>query len=113
MNPHSAAPPPLPPKLLPQNNKLNINLPDNSISNTVLRLEVELRDKHSSPSPLTPGRRAGPLKPKLNQQHDNKIAKDDLNKFIVPMEKVIKSKYFFSLSTKFLAVLILILISPG
>lgn len=109
MYPHTAAPPPLPPKLMPQNNKLNINLPDNIISNTVLRLEVELRDKHSPPSPPTPGRRAGHLKPKLlNQQHDNKIAKDDLNKFIVPMEKVIKLKSFFSLSTKFLAVLILI-----
>ncbi|XP_037038061.1 uncharacterized protein LOC119075657 [Bradysia coprophila] len=61
-------------------NNLNINLPEN---NAVLRLEVELRDKNTRHRQNNQGgvRRNG------QQSH---ALKDDINNYIVPMEKVLE-----------------------
>jgi hypothetical protein len=57
-------------------NNLNINVPENP--NAILRLEVELRDKYA--------RRAN--KPKTAPLVDINTNKENVNAFIVPMEKV-------------------------
>lgn len=59
-------------------NNLNINLPEN---NAVLRLEVELRDKNTRHR----HHNQGGVKRNGQQSH---ALKDDINNYMVPMEKV-------------------------